>query len=116
MTSYRMYFRSDDKPGVAIRGRDDFEAHDDVEATRVARVLFDACSDGCQSFELWSGDRQIRAQQPHHSVASLDSLINAHQELALEREEVIQRSRWSIARSQRLLAAFDRLKHHKEFA
>ena len=91
MTAYRMYFRNDDKLGVAIRGRDKFEAHDDVEATRVARVLFDACSDVCKSFELWSGERQISAQQPHHSVASLDSLIDAHQELALEREEAIQR-------------------------
>lgn len=42
MTSYRMYFRNGDGPGVATRGRDDFEAHDDVEATRIAAPVGEA--------------------------------------------------------------------------
>jgi hypothetical protein len=41
MTAYRMYFLITGH----IHGRQDFEADDDVGAIRIARVLYDTCSD-----------------------------------------------------------------------
>ena len=106
MTAYRMYFLVDDE----TRGRQDFQADDDVAATGIARVLFGTCSDICDSFELWQGRREIDAQQPHHSRANLFDLIEAHQRLTIETEEAISQSRWSIAQSRRLAETLDRLK------
>jgi hypothetical protein len=105
MTTYRMYFR---KTGE-IRGREDFEADDDVAAIRIARVLYDACADVCDCFELWQGTRQLRTRQPHHQHARLNDLIEAHQRVTLETEEHICQSRWTIAQSRRLIEAVDRL-------
>ena len=106
MSAYRMYFRTEGR----IHGREDFEAADDVAAIRIARVLYDTCSDVCGGFELWQGKRQLRARQPHHQNASLANLIEAHQRVAIEKEEDISQSRWMIARSRRLIAALDRVK------
>jgi acetyl-CoA carboxylase carboxyltransferase component len=106
MAAYRMHFLSSGR----ISGRQDFEADGDVAAIRIARVLYDTCSDICQSFELWQGKRQIRAQQPHHSRASLTDLIEAHQRVTIDTEEVISQSDWMIARSRRLIETLDRIK------
>src|SRR5215470_10726250 len=106
MAAYRIYFVG---PG-RISGRQEFDADEDVAAIRVARVLYDTCSDICQSFELWQGKRQINAQQPHHSRASLTDLIEAHQRVTIDAEEVISQSRWMIARSRRLIETLDRIK------
>ena len=104
--AYRMYFIVNDR----THGRQDFRADDDVTAIRIARVLFDACSDICQSFELWHGRREIRAQQPPHSRAKLTDLVEAHQRLAIEMEEALSQSYWFIARSRRLIETLDRAK------
>jgi hypothetical protein len=106
MSTYRMYFRTTGQ----IRGREDFEAADDVAAIRIARVLYDACSDVCDGFDLWQGKRQLRARQPHHQLASLANLMEAHQQLAIETEEHISQSRWLIAQSRRLIETLDRAK------
>jgi hypothetical protein len=106
MTAYRMYFLITGR----IHGRQDFEADDDVAAIRIARVLYDTCSDVCESFELWQGKRQIRAQQAHHSRASLADLIEAHQRVTIETEEVISQSDWVIAQSRRLIETLDQMK------
>lgn len=102
MTAYRMYFRIDDH----IHGRQDFRADDDFAAIRIAGVLFDACSDICQSFELWQGERLIPAHQPHH----LTDLTEAHQRLTIEMLEAISQSHWLIARSRRLIEILDGIK------
>jgi hypothetical protein len=106
MTKYRICF----SVGGRLGGRHDFEADDDVAAIRVARVLFDGCSDVSQSFELWQGRRRLPANQPHHSRASLADLIEAHQRLTIETEEAISRSNCTIARSKRLIETLDRAK------
>jgi hypothetical protein len=107
MSTYRMYFRA----AGEIHGRDDFEADDDVAAIRIARALHDACSDMCQSFELWQGTRKIRThKRPHHVTAGLAGLIEAHQRVTIEREEAISESEWMIARSRRLIETLDRIK------
>jgi hypothetical protein len=102
---YRMYFR---KTGN-ICGRQDFKADDDVAAIRIARVLYNTCSDTCDSFELWQGKRLLRARQPHHSIASLADMIEAYQRMTIETEERISQSGWMIAQSRRLLQTLSSL-------
>ena len=109
MSAYRMYFRTTGQ----ICGREDFEADDDVAAIRIARVLYDTCSDICDCFELWQGKRQIRAQQPHHQKANFADLIEKHQGVALESVERISQSRWMIAQSRRLIGTLDHSKSAK---
>jgi hypothetical protein len=106
MSAYRMYFLIMGQ----IQGREDFEATDDLTAIRIARVLYDTCSDVCDGFDLWQGKRQLCARQPHHQKASLTELIEAHQRVAIQKEEDISQSRWMIARSRRLIEALDRAK------
>ena len=108
MAWYRMYFLASERIG----GRQDFEADEDVAAIRIAHVLHDTCSDICQSFELWQGNRQIRAQQPQprDSTASLIDLIEDHQRVVIDTEEVISQSCWTIARSRRLIETLNQVK------
>jgi hypothetical protein len=106
-TTYQVSFIADGR----TQGREDFQADDDVAAIRIARVLYDACSDVCEAFELWQGRREIRAaQQPHHATMRLADLIEAHQRVTLDREEAISQSKGMIARSRRLIATLDRIK------
>lgn len=105
MGSYRCFFRG--RSG-AIEGRDDFEANDDKEAAVLAELLGDACSDICDTFELWQGERllDIPSGQP-----MLVSEITARMQASLVlREEAIRDSRWMIARSHRLLEKLARCK------
>ena len=107
MASYRLHF----KALGSIVGRQDFEAEDDAAAQRIAAVLFDACSDRSQNIELWQGERPLSLNLPGRG-AGLDSLCEAHQEIAVSTEEIIVRSEWAIAASQRLL---DQLKTAKRW-
>src|SRR5215471_16074962 len=104
MTAYRIYFYINGE----IHGRQDFEADGDVAAIRIARVLYDACSDICESFQLWQGKRHIPALPPRHQQASLADLIEEQQRLAIETEEIISQSKWMIATSRRLIDTLDR--------
>jgi hypothetical protein len=106
MTPYRMYFYVKGE----IHGRQDFEADDDVAAIRIARVPYDTCSDICESFQLWQGKRPIPALQPHHQKASLGDLIEEHQRVVIDTEEILSQSRWTIANSRRFIETLDRLK------
>jgi len=65
-----------------------------------------------ESFELWQGNRQIRAQQPQprDSTASLIDLIEDHQRVVIDTEEVISQSCWTIARSRRLIETLNQVK------
>ena len=106
-TTYRMYFFIDHR----IHGQEDFQADDDVAAIRIARVLYDACSDVCEAFELWQGTREIRdAKQAYHATAQLADLIEAHQRVTIDSEEAIKDSKWMIARSRRLIETLDGIK------
>ena len=105
--TYQIYFLADGR----TQAREDVQADDDVAAIRIARVLYDACSDVCEAFELWQGSREIRAaQQPYHATARLADLIEAHQRVTIDREEAISQSKGMIARSRRLIATLDGIK------
>jgi hypothetical protein len=103
---FRIYFRHRVN---GIVGRDEFEAEDDGAALAFAEVLCDACSDVCDSFELWQGVRLVGACNGG-DCAKLDApQLNAKtQTAAAEHEERLLDSKWAIARSRRLL---ERLRH-----
>src|SRR5215470_15648396 len=105
MADYRMYFLVAER----IRGREDFQADNDIDAIRIAQVLCDACSDSCDSFGLWQGKRKVDTAQGCQPL-SLADLTQAHQQLVLETEEAILKSDWIIAQSKQLIARIDRLK------
>jgi hypothetical protein len=97
MSAYRMHFQL----AGHIYGRENFEADDDVAAIRVAGVLYNACADVCDGFELWQGTRQIRVRQAPDERAGLADLVQNHQRIVMEVEERIAQSGWMIARSHR---------------
>jgi hypothetical protein len=103
MITYRVYFR--DGRGV-ILGRHEFEAEDDVAATRIAGALSEACSDMCKTFGLWDGARAVKTD----ARAGVDAAqISARtQRRVVETEMAIRDSDWSIARSRKLLDRLDR--------
>src|SRR5262245_6279568 len=84
--------------GRNIEGRDDFEAEGDDLAMAIARDLFDACSDRCEYFNLWNGDRRVdrqwstmRSLRASESRQVTPNDVRARiQELVIEREEVIK--------------------------
>jgi hypothetical protein len=106
MPVYRMYFRMTGQ----IHGREDFEAADDVAAIRIARVLYFACSDVSDGFNLWQGSRQLRTRLPRHQRANLNELIEADHKAAIETLEHLRESRWLVAESRRLIEELDRAK------
>ena len=105
MADYRVYFLAADR----IEAREDFQADNDIDAIRIAQVLCEACSDRCDSFELWREKRKVDTAQGSQR-ASLAELTQAHQQLVLETEEVIVKSEWVIAQSKRLIECIEHLK------
>ena len=94
MADYRMYFLAADR----IEARQDFQADDDIDAIRLAQVLCEACSDRCDSFELWREKRKVDTAQGSQP-ASVAELTQAHQQLVLETEEAILTSEWMMPRA-----------------
>ena len=100
MPLYRIYFRN--RHGFVI-GRDDFPADDDAHAIVIARMLADACSDLCSTFELWHSVRRVDASASSQIISTADEIAARVQNLVLERELVLRDSRWAVAESARLL-------------
>ena len=96
-----------------IAARDEFEAADDQSGTVIAGLLHDAFSDCSPRFELWQDARRLvpgahhRPAKPGQCVAEVTLWM---QETVLEREEILQRSLWSIAASKRLIERVDQLR------
>jgi hypothetical protein len=105
MADYRMYCLVADR----IRARVDFEADNDIDAIRIAQVLGDACSDNCDSFELWQEERKVDTA-PGFQPLSLAELTQAHQQSVVEIGEAILKSEWTILQSKRLIERIERLK------
>jgi len=84
MSSYRIYLVGD----RAIRGRHDFDAERDQNATQITYGLLDACPDACQSFDLWQGTWRVAV--PRLVVpTTFDKLSAANQERVFNTEETI---------------------------
>jgi hypothetical protein len=103
--SYRIFFRAQG----AIVGRDDFEAESDQTATIIAEALCHACSDRCDSFELWQGTRAVNAR--HASLVQVDGgrLTAGMQDAVVKHQQLLRDSLWPIAKSRRLLALAQRV-------
>lgn len=83
---YRLYFWAAGR----IVGRQDFDAEDDRAAGAISAQLFDACSDKCEGYDLWSGQRRVPVGSPPPlKRVSLDELSAIHQETILRVEEII---------------------------
>jgi hypothetical protein len=89
----------------SMLGRNEFEAEDDRSAMAVAEHLWDACSDVSQSFELWDGLRRVDSEFSRMTCPSVsaEQVMMASQLSLVQREEVLRRSFWALARSERLL-------------
>lgn len=99
----------------AIAAHDTFACDSDVTALLVADRLLDACAEVYQAYELWCGARRVAslAVGGHHGAVPGGPigrhLARAVQETVLERERILLDSQASIARSQRLVAATNKL-------
>ena len=109
MSTYRVFFRS----AGQIVGRHDFVAADDQAAVTTADILCDACSDRCDSFEVWIGDRCILGLT-RRSPRTAEVILGRSQEVIVECEEAIQRSSWAIAASETLLKRLENLRCSEE--
>jgi hypothetical protein len=98
MGTYRVYFRD----CTRIVGRHDFNANDDQEAVTIADVLCDACSDRCDAFEVWDGDRCV-VGRTLPSPRAADVILGDVEEVIMQSGEAIHRSEWFIASSEKLL-------------
>jgi hypothetical protein len=92
----------------AISGRHDFEAADDADALAIARNIFDAATDLCDTFDLWDGTRQV--DQSRMAILQTNAACARRQEHVIRTEEALLSSDWAIARSRRLLARFNELR------
>ena len=105
---FRIYLRG--RSG-AIQGREDFSVENDDAARIVARLLLDACSDVCDRVELWEGTRRIELRDDISFLPIRPGEVTQRMQASLvECEEAIQRGRWAVASSQRLLERLDALR------
>jgi hypothetical protein len=107
MATYRIYFRT----ASFIRGRHDFTAEGDAAAMVVAGLLYEACSDLCNLFELWQGGKMVFPAADPMAIATATSamLTTVRQEAVRSHEELIRDSSWTIAESKRLLTRIRQL-------
>lgn len=99
----------DCKYSYAIRGCQEFDAEDDIAALMVATLIYEACSDSCDLYELWDGTRHVDPQKLRHRAGA--SAIHAQsQEAVIATEEALLNSRSVIAQSRRLLARLSELR------
>jgi hypothetical protein len=106
MITYRIYFRSSSR----IVGREDFTADDDRTAVVIAEILYDACSDKCDSFGLWRGTHCVVGRGVLPRPLGAEIVQGNNQASVIECLEAIQRSHWSIASSERLLMRLNELR------
>jgi hypothetical protein len=100
MRSYRVYFRT---AWGTIGGRDDFMAEDDGTALSIAAMLYDACSDVCETFELWDGIRRVDIAARSGTALTVEQMDEDLEGIVLEHEIALRDTIWAVAQSRRLL-------------
>ena len=110
MDEYRVYLR--DGMGF-IRARQDFTAAGLTEAIEISSFLFDACSDECRSYELWSGTVLIGQNLTSSPPVRLELLNEARQNHVIELEETLHQSKWAITKSARLHQALESVRSNR---
>ena len=103
MKDYRLYFL--DGRG-SIEARQEFRAEDDAEAKILAALLFDACSDTCAGYEVWSDARLVVSTHAGFGTSGTsctpENVSETLQRNLLDLEDALQRSHWRLAKSKRL--------------
>lgn len=101
MGAFVLRFRRDG----AVVGQHRLDTNDPESARHVAVIVAQACSDACDSVELWEGGYRIDA------VMGSAEIVNARtQRQVVETEEALCNSGWAVARSEQLLARLRELK------
>ena len=100
MVDYRLYLLDATK---AIKAREEFLAPNDADALIIASVVADACADEHAGYELWSLARCVFGPSPAIAPPSLSELSQGHQQAILDLVDALQRSRWAVAKSRRLI-------------
>lgn len=106
LTTYRIQFRG---PSGEMLGRADFQGEDDRDAMVTAALLYRACSDLCDGFELWQAARRVDVLFGTRIKIRSGELNAKRQEAVAESEERLRDSHWAIAKSKRLLEQLRRL-------
>jgi len=103
MARYRVYLR--DRTGRVL-ARENVEASDSEEATDIAAVLCDACSDVSAYFEVWDGNAKVPAAGlPVHLHAF--ELSDRAQQVVIDREIALQDTNRRLQESKALLKKLD---------
>jgi GAF domain-containing protein len=108
MAAYRLYFLDAKN---AIHARQDFVAEDDNEARIISTLLWQACADCYQGFDLWQIARQVaREIGIPTEIPAIDGIGRELQERVLTLQETLLDSHWRAAQSPTLLAATKNLR------
>lgn len=83
--------------------KQNFAADNDIDAIRIAQVLYDACSDTCEGFEVWEGCRVLHTRPPPYPEVTCTHLAEHLQRIVIEKEEMMSASNYVLRRSRRLL-------------
>lgn len=108
MAAYRLYFLNSQN---AIQARQDFAAENDGDARIIGELLWQACTDCYQGYELWQTARRIaRAIGIPTRTPAVDGIGRELQERVLTLQETLLDSHWRAAQSATLLAATENLR------
>jgi hypothetical protein len=112
VVGYRLYFLD---ANSRIQARQDFVAEDDGEAQMIGRLLWRACADCYEGYELWQTARRLAYESTASlsaafAVPSIEQIDCNLQNHLLELQETMLSSHWQAARSGTLLAATETLR------
>lgn len=105
MAAYRLYFLGFND---AIEARQDFTAENDNDAKLIGALLWRACADCYQGYELWQTTRRLARESAGETLASppaVEQLAPPLRERLLELQEELLASHWRAAQSVALLTA-----------
>lgn len=102
MAAYRLYFLGFKD---AIEARQDFTAENDNDAKLIGALLWRACGDCYQGYELWQATRRLARESDGDTFVSppaVEHLAPPLQERLLELQEALLGSHWRAAQSMAL--------------
>ena len=91
-----------------------FIAHNDVEASAIAKFVYQACSDEFPGYELWRGPHQIAGCPPHYCEFRHNSekSVQKHLDCIVDLVERLLTTFQGVQRSRRLAIQMKRLRLH----
>ena len=108
MAVYRLYFLD---TGNAIQARQDFAAADDGEAQTLGALLWSACADCYQGYEIWQTTRRVACETGIPAAGLTFECIAADLRIRLlALQETLLASHWRVSESVTLLAATEALR------